>query len=247
MIKMFENFNNEKVIKDWLIDNRISNYVINDDLTVDIIGSFYLYKSHLVDIPFRFNRVTGVFNCSETGLTTLEGISPKYVGHNFICSGNKLTTLEGSPEYVGGDFYSSANKLTSLKGITKNIKGCLYISKNELTSLEGCPISIGGDFYCTNNKLKDLKGVSDKIDGDFYCDCNDITTLKYLPSIINGTLYYGENPLPKEIVEFTDKNYNDIDILIKNQNDYGIWYNDGTLNVPRWGLFIKDYVDGLLR
>ena len=44
MIKMFENFNSEKVIKDWLIDNRISNYIINDDLTVDIIGSFYLYK-----------------------------------------------------------------------------------------------------------------------------------------------------------------------------------------------------------
>jgi len=37
-------------------------------------------------------------------LTTLKG-SPKKVGWNFYCYGNKLKSLEGMPEYIGGKFY----------------------------------------------------------------------------------------------------------------------------------------------
>ncbi len=90
---------------------KIKNYNINHDGSIDVNGSVDLYSQELTELPLRFNKVTGYFNCDFNNLTTLKG-SPKWVGDRFSCSDNKLTSLEFSPEYVKGPFECVDNQLT---------------------------------------------------------------------------------------------------------------------------------------
>ena len=51
-------------------------------------------------------------------------LSTPYIGFTvFLCSINKLTTLEGAPIKVGGDFNCYSNQLTSLEGAPKEVGG----------------------------------------------------------------------------------------------------------------------------
>ena len=87
---------------------------------------------------------------------------------------------------------------------------------NKLTSLEWCPIEIGGMFMCTDN---------------------EITTLKYFPKEISvGPILIGSNPLPKEVLDL----YN-LELLIKHQDEYGVWNTDGSFNKGRFDIFLNDY------
>lgn len=72
----------------------IKKYTINDDGTVDVDGDVDLFNNGLTELPFKFGKVTGYFNCGLNKLTSLVG-SPKYVGGYFSCYNNKLKTLEG--------------------------------------------------------------------------------------------------------------------------------------------------------
>lgn len=70
---------------------------------------------------------------------------------DFICGGNRLTSLEGAPHHVAGDFYCRDNRLASL---------------------EGGPAFVGGNYDCRRNKLTSLQGAPEKfarIDSDFGC------------------------------------------------------------------------------
>ncbi len=58
---------------------------------------------------------TADIDCSNRGLTSLEGCPEKVKGY-FNCSGNKLTTLGGAPKKIKGDFNCSCNLLTTLEG-----------------------------------------------------------------------------------------------------------------------------------
>ena len=89
----------------------ITNYTINDDGTIDVNGGVNLYNKGLTELPLRFNKVTGSFNCDYNRLTSLKGC-PRWIGGNFSCAGNKLTSLEFSPDYVGGFFWCDYNNLT---------------------------------------------------------------------------------------------------------------------------------------
>ena len=55
-----------------------------------------------------------------------------YVGDNFACQYNQLTSLDGCPNYVGDNFIGQYN---------------------QLTNLEGCPNYVGDDFNCSYNQL----------------------------------------------------------------------------------------------
>ena len=90
----------------------IENYTINPDGSIDVNGSVDLSGFGLTQLPLRFNRVTGYFNCNYNKLTTLEGC-PKWISGWFGCRGNNLTSLEFSPDYVGGNFYCNGNDLTN--------------------------------------------------------------------------------------------------------------------------------------
>ena len=124
-------------IKKWLEEMEISNFTINDDLTIDVGSHVYLDNKSLKKFPsfIKFGKVSGNFICRDNDLISLEG-SPTVVGGNFSCSGNKLTSLEGCPITVGNNF---------------------WCRNNELDNLKGCPTTVGGSFYCDNNKIKFTK------------------------------------------------------------------------------------------
>lgn len=82
---------------------------------VNVTGNVYLSSLGLTELPIKFGKVGGHFDCSYNELTSLEG-SPREVGGLFYCYGNDLTTLEGAPEKVGKIFDCTRNKLTTLKG-----------------------------------------------------------------------------------------------------------------------------------
>jgi hypothetical protein len=97
-------------------------WVINPDGSVDVDGwvSLGLGLEHLNlnEIPVKFGKVSGSFDCAQNNLTTLKNV-PVWVGGWFDCSSNHLTSLEGCPDYVGGNFDCDDN---NLKNYFKNIK-----------------------------------------------------------------------------------------------------------------------------
>src|SRR5271157_4889272 len=125
-----------QIIK-WLDTYEVTNYVINDDLTIDVKGDVYLSYKNLTKFPdfIKFNHVSGYFSCDNNQLTNLVGC-PSSVGDSFYCSYNQLTSLVGCPSSTGGSF------------------AC---DNNQLTSLVGCPSSVDGDFCCYDNKVQFTK------------------------------------------------------------------------------------------
>ena len=122
MIKLFEQFNEYNQVKEWLDEVDITNYTVNDDLTVDVEGNVDISDMNLAHIPIQFGKVSGYFICGGNIISSLKGC-PNYVGNDFNCSHNELITLESGPNYVGGNFYCYDNELTSLKGCPDYIGG----------------------------------------------------------------------------------------------------------------------------
>lgn len=91
--------NIESIIRDyWIL---IANYNINDDGSIDVDGDVKFAENMcFLKLPLQFNKVTGNFDCSGIGLTTLQGV-PNRVGGTFNCSYNKLTSLEYLPTKAG--------------------------------------------------------------------------------------------------------------------------------------------------
>jgi hypothetical protein len=89
-LKLFESF--EESIESICDRFFIENYNINVDGTVDVDGDVNLNNKKLKELPIKFGKVTGDFDCFDNNLTTLKG-GPKEVGGGFFCSYNKLTTL----------------------------------------------------------------------------------------------------------------------------------------------------------
>jgi hypothetical protein len=118
-------FESEKSIHDICREYEITDYIINDDGSIDVGGNVNLFDRELTKLPLKFRNVSG----------------------DFLCHNNKLTSLEGCPLSVGGDFLCSRNKLTSLEGSPSSVGGYFWCFDNKLTSLEGSPSSVSGDFY----------------------------------------------------------------------------------------------------
>ena len=71
---------------------RITGEISIIDGFVNIDGSCTLI-SKLSEIPIKFGKVSRHFDCSENGLTSLQG-APSSVGGGFDCSSNQLTSLQ---------------------------------------------------------------------------------------------------------------------------------------------------------
>jgi hypothetical protein len=84
-------------IKQWLDKYKIENYIINDDLTVDVDGYVNLRYKNLTNIPIKFNVIMGYYSCAVNQLTNLQG-APKEIGGYFTCSYNQLTSLQFAPK-----------------------------------------------------------------------------------------------------------------------------------------------------
>ena len=98
-------FQTKEEIEEWLNKMEITNYIINEDLTVDVNGNVTLEGEKFEYFPVKFRKVSGKFNSS-------------------YCE--KITSLEGCPSKVGDDFLCSRNQLVDVKGFPLNIRG--YIS-----------------------------------------------------------------------------------------------------------------------
>jgi hypothetical protein len=94
------------LIEKWLDEMEINNYVINDDLTIDVDGPVYLNYKNLVKFPdyIQFGKVNGYFDCRLNNLTNLRG-SPITVYGSYSCDNNKLNSLEGCPKKVNGNYF----------------------------------------------------------------------------------------------------------------------------------------------
>jgi hypothetical protein len=80
-------------IRAFLTHQKIYNYHINPDGTIDVNGDVNLrYLGDVLPPYVQFGKVTGEFKCSWSGLTTLRGC-PLEVGGDaiFICYYNNLT------------------------------------------------------------------------------------------------------------------------------------------------------------
>jgi len=122
-----------QIIK-WLDSFKIENYIINDDLTIDVNGNVNLDQESLTCLPsfIKFNKVSG----------------------NFSYFYNQLTSLEGCPTIVCGSFNCANNQLTSLEGCPRTVSDSFYCNNNQLISLEGCPTIVGVSFHCHHNKKR---------------------------------------------------------------------------------------------
>ena len=166
----------DELIRKWLDEYKITNYTINDDLTIDVDGDVELdcYKEEQLPEYIQFRKVTWAFRiyaCYK--LESLKGC-PKEVGGNFSCCYcGKLTSLEGAPKKVDGDF------------------DCNFCSK--LTSLEGAPEKIGGYFDCREcSDLKSLKGAPKEVGGYFDCrECSRRFTKRDVKKVseVKGRIY----------------------------------------------------------
>lgn len=129
----------EEVLNFILMMN-IKDYIINDDLSVDVMGDVDLSHKKLKSIPIQFNTVTGSFDCSYNELKNLNN-SPRAVGGAFSCAVNKISSLELGPKIVEGQYDCNYNKLKNLMGLPSKVE-VLGIAHNPLTTFEGIGIHI---------------------------------------------------------------------------------------------------------
>ena len=113
----------------------IKKYSINPDGSIDVDGNVNLIKMNLSEIPLKFNKVSGYFNCSYNKLTSLKG-SPKEVESFFTCYDNKINDLKYAPNRIGGWFDGSVNNLKNLKN-SPTCVNLFFCEGNPLESLEG--------------------------------------------------------------------------------------------------------------
>ena len=148
-------------ISSWLDKMEVENYIINDNLTVDVLnnGSVFINEKRLTKIPVQFNVVEGSFHCSENRLESLKGC-PNIVHSNFDCSNSCLNSLEGGPKYVGGEYLCTNNKLTNLEFCPEEIGYMLDFSHNIITTLDYSPKKVGGFIFAYNNPIVDFLGFN---------------------------------------------------------------------------------------
>jgi hypothetical protein len=179
----------------------IKNWSVNADGTIDVDGDVWLVSKGLKELPLKFGKVSGHFNCHDNELTTLEG-SPREVGRDFYCGNNKLTTLEGGPNKVGDSFICANNKLTGLEGAPSYVGGDFSCVHNKLVNLKGSPREVV-IFDCSHNELTNLEGAPSKA-FRFNCSDNKITTILGQKIDLIGGFFCDGNPIYDEFIEFNN-------------------------------------------
>jgi len=180
-------------IKSFLIKNKITNYRILPDLTVEVFHNVKIIEKMSV-LPVKFDFILGDFDISHCGLTTLKGC-PERVEGDFICENNQLYDLSFGPTTVDGDYNARTCRLKSLKGSPRHIVENFNVGENEIQDLELGPIRVDGSYYCDNCLLITLEGCAETISNNFDCSFNYLTNLKGGPQKINGMYDCSNNKL----------------------------------------------------
>ena len=148
------------------LNSQTNRYDYDEDLNKNDLSNFVSEDKD--GFTINFGKITGYFDCSDLGLTSLKG-APTEVGGDFICKNNHLTSLKGAPKIIGEWFSCQSSQLTSLEGAPQEVGGGFDCSWNQLTSLKGVPQTVGKDFWCNDNHLTSLEGAPKVVGGDFYC------------------------------------------------------------------------------
>jgi hypothetical protein len=114
------------------------------------------------------------------GLKELPDLGNVVVHNIFDCSNNELTSLKGCPRRTAY-FVCSHNKLATLEGATLDVSSSFTCSHNELETLEGAPRALYY-FDCHDNKLLSLKGAPEAVRNKMICTGNPMDTLEGAPS-----------------------------------------------------------------
>ncbi len=216
MIKLFEQFNNEQETHDICKKYKITNYTINSDGSIDVVGSVNLFERNLDKLPLKFNMVSGHFIISHNRITSLDGC-PKEVGGEFDCCGNNLTSLLGGPEFVELNYDCSGNNLISLEGSPRHIKSTFRCLRNNIISLKGAPMLIDGTLDLEDKPLSIIDS-SIEVKGNIYIDNTNLDWYKI-----------------KRI------GLNKLKILFEHGVDYNIFNLDGSINDYRLERLFKDF------
>ncbi len=170
---------------------------------VNVKGSVDMEDMDLTEIPIKFGKVSGHFDCHGNKLTTLKNCPISVGGDFFDCSHNKLTSLEFAPTKAKhfdcswneipslefspikvNIFKCGHNKLTSLNGLNMKSLYELNCNGNQLTSLEGCPTKIEGSLFCSGNELTSLNYSPKYVGINFEVNGNQLTSLEGFPSFV---------------------------------------------------------------
>jgi hypothetical protein len=177
----------------WLKQANITNYTINDDLSIDVSSDIIIQRSQMsgfTNLPVKFRTVYGSFHMENLPLTTLKGC-PDEVDGVFNISRSKITNLEGSPKLVRSKFViDNTRTLVSTKGMTPTIHGSVDLSYNSaLTSLEGFATTCDS-VSLTGCRLTSLKGLPNRINGALIVtDCARLTSLEGAPRVVEEFMH----------------------------------------------------------
>ncbi|CAK1332162.1 E3 ubiquitin-protein ligase sspH2 [Burkholderia pseudomallei] len=147
------------------------DYTINrDDMSVDVNTSVSIKGFGLAEIPIKFGRVFGSFDCSENGLKSLKNC-PEKIDGAFDCSNNQLKSLEFGPKEVG-----------PLREVNSTPYDC---SHNQLMTAMVTGLA-KMSYDCSHNQLTSLRGISNNICRDLYCSNNALRSFEYLPECVSA-------------------------------------------------------------
>jgi len=169
----------EKEIISWLNKQKISNYIINNNLTVTVNNDVNLNKISFENglIPVKFSFVNGFFSVRGSNLKSLEG-TPDFVKGDFDCSDcDSLTSLKGSPETVENYYIcTDCKNLISFEGTQKIGKVFISTGCNNINSLDYYPVSKDRNFRLFSDYLHlsweqiiNTINIID-LDSEFTCD-----------------------------------------------------------------------------
>lgn len=88
IINNYKIFESRSEIEEFCFKN-IRNYVINKDNSVNVNGSVYIDSRKLIEIPCKFNEVTGDFYCNRNRLANTKKL-PKIIGGVISCEDNNF-------------------------------------------------------------------------------------------------------------------------------------------------------------
>ena len=206
--------NDKNEIKSWLDKHNVRNYIINEDLTVDVNETVVLKKLLDIELPVQFGNIEGSFLCMDGELTTLKGF-PKKINGDFSCKKNKISNLDYFPELITKSISIGDNNISDIKKKTKTINGDLTIENNKIRefspntklilgelqansnlieSLINMP-KVSGSIFISKNKIKSLLGVQEVVNGSFDVYKNNLKSLKHGPKYVTDDYYCFSNKL----------------------------------------------------
>lgn len=105
----------KKQIDDWLKQNRIHNYNIDDNLIIHVDDNVSLSAKRLRFLPYRFGTVTGSFYIGHNPIESLIN-TPGYIGKDFDMSYTQIKYIDTSPIIIKGAIQIHCSLLQDMKG-----------------------------------------------------------------------------------------------------------------------------------